>query len=291
MQGELLRSIAAVSAAWRSATEAAAIRAAAPTEALIGSVAAVANAVRNREQSIPPPPKLTAHDFLASVYAITRALKSQLADAVSPVAYGHSVQQIIGRQFDENFHSDVIASLLSSPCVGRMAHEFLAALLSTVTGRPVTLAPRHQLATREVRLDDIRPSLIGREAGARRIDILLSRPELVLVIENKVWTTESEHQTRDYATAIAERFGNRPAYLLFLSPSGMRPNDPAFRPMSYLTLHAVLRQLQRSAGFDEVAHHVLDDYLSCVAHSFVEPRLGPVRRSIAILEENGHDFD
>ncbi|WP_245723138.1 PD-(D/E)XK nuclease family protein [Natribacillus halophilus] len=47
----------------------------------------------------------------------------------------------------------------------------------------------------------------------------------VIVIENKVWSTESNHQLRKYRKSIQEEFPHYRPLFIFLTPDGASPSD------------------------------------------------------------------
>lgn len=68
----------------------------------------------------------------------------------------------------------------------------------------------------------------------RRIDILIKiEGELIISIENKIFTTESENQTVDYAESIYKEFPDFEYVLLYLTPKGTNPMPQEFTPVLY----------------------------------------------------------
>jgi len=204
---------------------------------------------------------------------------------------GPSTQIAIGREFDENLHSDYISALLCTRTVGDLAHAFLARLVEE-TGGPQPSRQALQLSYREVRLDEVDPSLVGTSVGARRLDVLVKTPELVLVIEDKIWSGESEQQTEDYARVVRGAFEpQRRAHLVLLSPRGIRASDPAFKALSYPDLHRALALATKGRDRDGPGMHLARDYLNTLAAAFVYPAQVRLQRSVALLKEKGHEFD
>lgn len=63
----------------------------------------------------------------------------------------------------------------------------------------------------------------------KNMDLLLQSEEqnIVIAIENKIWSKESPHQLKDYFTKVQHEFPDYHQVFLFLTPSGERPNDEA----------------------------------------------------------------
>jgi hypothetical protein len=76
----------------------------------------------------------------------------------------------------------------------------------------------------------------------QNIDLLLmSRArQLVVIIENKVWSSEHSNQLERYWSAVAAHFPGYKRVGLYLSPDGSAPSVPDYVPVSYELLVAVV---------------------------------------------------
>jgi hypothetical protein len=148
--------------------------------------------------------------------------------------------EVLGRENDENAHSDVIRWLLDPRCAPTIAPAALLAIVERCT--PPT--EWQQSVAGAIALDCIsvrREYVVGEEwhgCGLDRVDLVISGPDFVLAIENKLWSFEHDDQTGRYWRWLCSVSGRKAG--LLLSPRGMPPGCPDFTGMSYLQLVACL---------------------------------------------------
>lgn len=186
---------------------------------------------------------------------------------------------ILGRRYDENTHSDVLAWMLrpsDAPTLAPALLRGLAARMPTAVAAAVTRSL--DAGTISVR----REVVLGVDAGTdakRRIDLLISGPSFLLAIENKVYSVEHDDQTAAYwawldsqrrqDTAGVDRV---PIGAFLLSPTGLRAACGEFAALSYLDVLAM------ALGADEAAltpleQQVLGSYVHTLAASVLETEL------------------
>ena len=162
---------------------------------------------------------------------------------------GPSILRTIGRLFDENLHSDILAALLDGDASGEFA-QILFDFLFSATGKRPGRVPSYQFAKREVPLHQL--DTTQTEAGQRRIDVLVVRPKAMLVIENKLLSSESFRQTDDYAAAVTRAYAaegiKKDIAMLLLSPLGTPPANPRFVGISYTSQRDFVAQSIERVG-------------------------------------------
>jgi len=291
---------------------------------LIGAIEGVSKAVGDRaslrdRQAPNAPTKVAPAQLVRSVLAVSGAANRPGAEIATPAASmaaiidsvfdtsayvvrnqevvdtagidpKHSLLALLGRLHDENLHSDFVAALLDQRVSGDLATRFFVALFNR--GHPKKeIRPqdvRFVSASRELRLDAIDVALTGEEKGARRIDVLAKSNAGTLVIENKIWTGESEGQTTDYFDTVGNRFASLPVSFILLSPTGMPAVCPHFSAVSYVELFTILRALRLEGGWTPKAEHLADAYLRGLVASFVGGAMATLQRTRESLKEGGY---
>jgi len=132
------------------------------------------------------------HQHLLSAIKNCSLQVVQNANEISPPSVtGPSIFRSLRRAFDENLHSDCLASLLDPTVSGKVAEALFTSLASHAGANVAEHSLRPIFSRREMRLDKIDVNHIDSEIGDRRIDLLIESKTLVLIIENKVLSTES----------------------------------------------------------------------------------------------------
>lgn len=196
------------------------------------------------------------------------------------------VLRILGREDDENAHSDLIAWLLNprkAPVVAPHALRRLAARLDDEHWRSKiadAVATDSLSIRREVK--------IAREFGGGsdldRVDITISGPGFLLAIENKVWSREHGDQTQVYWSWLEPMRCLRGG--LFLSPSGMTASCPEFKAVSYLELVSCLVEGASIAPITDSEEIVLASYLKTLAREIIQVEMRAVREIAAGMERS-----
>lgn len=213
-----------------------------------------------------------------SIHHLSRTVLSSLP-ALPRAPKRDPLLRLIDRHFSENLHSDFLASLLRTSSVGGLAQRLFAELhaLGSKSEHPEVNLDDCVFCTRELRLDQLDPSMGESDLEARRIDLLASQGDRYILIESKVWTGESESQTVDYANALEHALGERQSTYLMLSPTGQRAADPRFHSLSFIKLAEVL------ARVDDDSAGVLTQYRAELEEIFVAPRRQRIETTRSLL--------
>lgn len=186
------------------------------------------------------------------------------------------VMRILGREDDENAHSDLIAWLLNP----RKASVIAPHALRRLVGRLDDELWRSRMAD-AVATDSIsvrREVVVAREFSdgddLARVDITVSGPGFLLLIENKVWSNEHSDQTRCYWDWIKSMRCLRSG--LMLSPSGMAASCPDFKSISYLELVNCLVEGALLAPLSSSEEIVLASYLKTLARDIIQVEMRAV---------------
>jgi hypothetical protein len=196
------------------------------------------------------------------------------------------VLRMLGREDDENSHSDLIAWLLSPKRAPTVAKHALFALTEKLEKREEW----RKCIDAAVAADLIsvrREMLIGRElAGSDdlcRVDIVVSGPRFVLAIENKVWSREHWDQTTLYWSWLEPMTCLRAG--LFLSPSGITASCPAFGPVSYVGLVSALLEGPANSSISPAEEIVLSSYLKTLQRYILPVEIKAAIDAVRVMEE------
>jgi hypothetical protein len=196
------------------------------------------------------------------------------------------VLRILGKEDDENAHSDLIAWLLNprkAPVVAPHALRRLAARLDDDSWRSRVadaVATDSLSIRREVKL----AREFGDGSDLDRVDITISGPGFVLAVENKVWSREHGDQTQVYWSWLEPMRCLRGG--LFLSPSGMTAACPEFKPISYLELVSCLVEGASIAPVTSSEEIVLASYLKTLAREIIQVEMRAVREIARGMESH-----
>lgn len=194
------------------------------------------------------------------------------------------VLRILGKEGDENAHSDLIAWMLNphrAPVIAPHALRRLAARLDDDQWR-ARMADAVATDSLSVR----REVVISREFGdgddLARVDITVTGPGFIIAIENKVWSYEHSDQTQTYWDWMEPMRCLKGG--LFLSPSGMDARCAKFKPLSYLELVSCLIEGPSIAPMSNSEEIVLGSYLKTLAREIIQVEMRAVRELAATLE-------
>ncbi|WP_341875946.1 PD-(D/E)XK nuclease family protein [Defluviitalea saccharophila] len=175
-----------------------------------------------------------------------------------------TIPRIFNRTYDENFISDFLAYVLD-PLQNGVGIEPLIKVIEEYSERGINILHNLTLAEKN-NISIMREYTFS---NGRRIDILINiQDELIIGIENKIFSSELENQTKDYADSISSSFPDCEYVLLFLTPKGTPPESDDFSSMSYKQLIDQLRKvkfdyrddIRRKIIFDEFILHV-EEYM------------------------------
>jgi hypothetical protein len=178
---------------------------------------------------------------------------------------------VLGDEENENAHSKVLRWLLdyhSAPHIASAALNALVGVFDSPDEWRKRLASARAMESLTVRREvSIGPELVETSA-LDRVDILISGPDFMLALENKVHSTEHNRQTWTYWNWL-ERQPNRRASLrggIFLTPTGSRAACHHFRSVSYLELLALLLEGPAQGPLPNDEEVVLAGYIKTLAN-------------------------
>lgn len=195
------------------------------------------------------------------------------------------VLRILGKEDDENAHSDLIRWLLDPKRAPVIAPHALRRLVSRLDDDSWRSRIADAIATESLSVR--REVVIAREFADGddlcRVDITVSGPGFILGIENKVWSHEHSDQTNTYWDWMGRMRCLRGG--LFLSPSGMNAACGNFKAISYLELVACLVEGPTIAPISSSEEIVLASYLKTVALDINQVEMRAVRELAASMEK------
>jgi hypothetical protein len=194
--------------------------------------------------------------------------------------------RILGREDDENSHSDLIAWLLNPARAPVVAPAALHGLVERLALPAEWIAKIDRNVAKQL-VSVRREIVIARELAddfdnLRRIDIVVSGPDFVLAIENKVWTGEHTDQTAAYWEWLEPLTCLRGGILL--SPSGATASCPEFKSVSYLDLVSLLLEGAVDNELTASEEIVLASYLKTLARQILPIEMRAVREAAALME-------
>lgn len=158
----------------------------------------------------------------------------------------------------ENIHSDFISSFLKD-CNNPIWEEFSFSFFEKLINyKQVEYIKLNKLTYRYVVREYVIPKT------NRRIDILISSNEAVLVIENKVCAIELDDQTEDYYIFTEENFTTKKRRYLLLSPDGISAKCPHFISITYDDLYNILKSIPNDKIRRILEKNMLDFYLDFI---------------------------
>ena len=147
---------------------------------------------------------------------------------------------VIERTHYEHDHSNVLAWLLNPAEAHGLNDAFLKAFVKAVFDEDLG-STTGLVVKREYKHCDI---------------VVWRRADWVLVIENKVDSTQGKGQLKKYAQYWRKRFPKR--YMVFLTPTGERPKCPVFVKVSYDAVRRVLMNLPTNEEAGVFIRHFVD---------------------------------
>jgi hypothetical protein len=193
--------------------------------------------------------------------------------------------RILGREDDENSHSDLIAWLLSPGRAPTIAKSTLTELTSHLEN-PDLWRSRIESAVDADLVSVRREMLIARDLGGGddlcRVDIVVSGPGFVLAIENKVWAHEHWDQTTLYWSWLEPMTCLRAG--VFLSPGGLTASSPHFQPVSYLALVAALLEGPAQHALSPAEEIVLSSYLKTLQRHILPVEIKAAIAAVQMME-------
>jgi len=104
------------------------------------------------------------------------------------------------------------------------------------------------------------------------IDVLIKIEDLIITIENKVWSAESKHQLQKYKNIIDAEFGASRKVFVFLTPFGIEASmNEDYISYSYKRIVSIL-QLITNSYYEAISSSVmvyLKDYIETIKTNFM----------------------
>lgn len=167
-------------------------------------------------------------------------------------------------------HSNFLAWLLDPAENHGLGANFLSAFLmhSLSKGRQLRMRVSSPVGVYGLNLED---TLLQREQDS--IDILATneRARLVLVVENKVKSSEHDDQLERYARVVKTRYPQCEAIFVYLSPEGPSSLDDRYIPVTYQEIAKLVDRLlaEGAAGLAEPIRLVLTHYRDLLGRHIV----------------------
>jgi hypothetical protein len=138
-------------------------------------------------------------------------------------ASGLNIFEAAGMQRQEIRHSNFLAFLLNPQENHGLGDAFLKRLLQTTLNNSSVEPPPISALT--LALADFSDALISREW--RNIDVLVESKHnnFIFVIENKIDSSESEHQLSKYEQVVKSKFPDEHKLFAYLTKDGEPPSD------------------------------------------------------------------
>lgn len=220
------------------------------------------------------------------VAALLRLLETDVPDFLD----------LLGCVNDENANSDVLAWLLSPRRAPGIAPATLHRLVTFLKPPEDLEHPeewqeewhrRLRTAVHANCLSVRRELVFGREwsdeSSEDRLDLMISGPAFILVIENKLWSPEHAKQTEGYSRWLSQQPGLTGG--LFLSPTGAPPLSKGFQAVSYMDLlGCLLEGPATGVSLTRQEDIVLGSYLNTLARRVLRTELRTLRAGGGLSE-------
>lgn len=244
------------------------------TNEIIFSISCVSEVFNNLPPQIDDSIKddIRYNDLMAGIKGVS-SLISQKKDLFKiDINSSIPLLNFLGREWDENFHSDYIAQILQPSRMGTYANLLMEKVISKFITEASSLNSFHIKVEREKLLADFDAP---KEIEKRRIDLFISVGKFLVIIENKINSYELEDQTKDYYNSVANYYssdiakGKKKIIAILLSPSKLVARDPHFISMSYIELTRIMLATSQD-GLSESMKTFLNLYLRSIYYNFVE---------------------
>ena len=216
---------------------------------------------------------------LAEAEMLPEAMRERLRVVDKEIESSSDFFHFLSKQFDENYYSDFIASIINF----QFSNNFNKRVLFRICkhcgidiGRDVG-----GIAFREVPLrwfGDI-------ENAAMRIDILVDLKDVgVLIIENKTKSREHSAQTVAYYEAAIKKFPKEKIYGLFLTPNGENASHPLFVSCNYNDFYRAMLDEFLKEPFLESEIQLIAPFFKELRNSFIQRHLEIIKKAIKYRE-------
>ncbi|MCH4890287.1 hypothetical protein EZV73_22080 [Acidaminobacter sp. JC074] len=168
-----------------------------------------------------------------------------------------TIPRIFNKVYNENFISDYLAYIFNPKING-------------IGTKPLQVLVDYFMPTYEInntKIEVMREYVFN---SGRRIDLLIILDELIVALEHKVWSDESENQTISYSSSLDKLYPEKDILKIFLSPSGKVAQSEKFIAMSYETLVSLLKSvdtddmetMRQRVLFEELILHIEEYFMT-----------------------------
>ncbi len=191
-------------------------------------------------------------------------------------------------------HSNVLAWLLNPKENHGFGDVFIKKFIQQVFSHNEEVLKATNNSLLKISLMDYDDFTVRREW--KNIDILAvsEQNELVLIIENKVWSKESEHQLKKYLDIVSDEFRNYTKINVFLTPDGDTPSDE--ENWAIIDYNIVVDVLTKSISLrqetiSDSVKYFLDQYVAILRRYIVgDNELQKICREIYYKHQNALDL-
>jgi len=202
-----------------------------------------------------------------------------------------NILEAIGAVKQESRHSDFLAFLLNPNQNHGLDDVFLKRLLQKVIARSEIDEP----SINQIDLDiwDLSHAEILREWSRTDILVLDQTNELVVVVENKISSSEGSSQLKRYREKIEHSYPNFKKVFLYLTPEGDIPSDKTYLAVDYSLICELVEDIAKSRasllGADVVT--IMKHYTEMLRrHVVSESEIGELCRKIYAKHQKAIDL-
>ncbi|HEX8511975.1 MAG TPA: PD-(D/E)XK nuclease family protein [Allosphingosinicella sp.] len=176
--------------------------------------------------------------------------------------------EAIGAVHGELRHSNFLAYLLSPS----RPHGFGARPLELVLRRVLETIPSadRPVSTLELLVGDLDDAIVHRERDSIDLLVEIDALDLVVLLENKVRAKAGDGQLARYRELLNIRYPGRRKLLIFLTPEGQAPDDPAYVALSYASLADMLAKLAPHDAPAQASELIVRHYVDMLRRNIVE---------------------
>jgi hypothetical protein len=198
---------------------------------------------------------------------------------------GFNIFQVLKFEHGEIRHSNVLAWIMDPAGSHGLGSTFLKKWLMRIlhessSEREMPIAPvdidSWQFAEVEVRREWLHIDLLV-------IMKLVDGGECIVVIENKIKSTEGKNQLKRYREVVEKQFPHTKKLFIFLTKDLQEPSDKAWEPASYDEIHTTLKEClqSRSNTIGGEPKVLLENYIKLIEENFMdESEIAKTARSI-----------
>lgn len=176
--------------------------------------------------------------------------------------------EAIGGVTGELRHSNFLGYLLSpNRPHGLGADPLQLVLRSALEAMQPTTRP---VSTLELLVADLDDAVVHRERD--NIDLMIEVEELnlIVLIENKIRAKAGKGQLEGYRQLIDARYPKHRKLLIFLTPDGHAPDDPAYQAVSYVALADVFERMLATSHAGEESTLIVQHYIDMLRKNVVQ---------------------